>query len=685
VIGNGGKVYCWNTELVEMAGLSNAVWISADSGHACVVHDGGTVSCWGTGQYGRLGNGQSQASATPVTVSNLTDAVTVSVGYEHTCALRSTGSVACWGRNNGGQLGNGTQTDSTTPVDVLNITDATAVTAGGSVSCALRATGSVSCWGVGYNGGLGSGSTPFYQTTPIAVSGLTDAVAVDLGLSHGCAVRQAGGMRCWGEGSQGQLGNGNTDPNGLASGTYTATPVAVGGMADAVAVSAGGNTTCAVRSNGAVSCWGSNGSGQLGNGTGGGALLSSSPVAALGIAGAVTVSTNGARSCAMDSLGTVRCWGSEPQLYSAAVTAATPVSIKKMSNVEGVDVGASHTCAVTSLGRVHCWGNNTFSQLGHGGNGNFDSTYTPVLVTDLLDATEITVGYRHSCALRATGEVRCWGEGALGKLGNGSTVNANTPVNVSGLTGVVEVSAGERHTCAVRSAGDVRCWGEGALGKLGNGSTSNATTPVTVSGLSDAVDVSTGSSHSCAVLAGGQVSCWGQIVGLAGGVTNSTTPVAVVGISDAIAVESNLANGQYACVVRASGKVMCWGSGASGSGFLIGQNRYESTTPREISDLPDAVAVSAGLGHICALRATGQVRCWGSLQPSLGDGTTVLTYIAPITVASLSNVVAIGVGQSVTCAVRDDGELRCWGSGSHIGTYEPFATVPRAVLQIPRE
>lgn len=225
---------------------------------------GGAAGCWGWGFDGEFGNGAfpdglSPVQSTPVTVGGLADATAVSAGgAEHSCALRANATVACWGYNGYGELGNATRRSSTTPVAVAGLADAIAISAGQDHSCALRSTGGVMCWGYNGFGQLGNGTTTD-STRPVAVRGLGDAIAIATGQGQSCAVRAGGGVVCWGDNGHGQLG--------IATKRSAATPVAVGGVAGAVSVTAGFHHTCALLVGGATTCWGSNQWGQLGDGT----------------------------------------------------------------------------------------------------------------------------------------------------------------------------------------------------------------------------------------------------------------------------------------------------------------------------------------------------------------------------------------------------------------------------------
>ncbi len=213
---------------------------------------------------------------------------TVAVGRYHSCAIFD-GAAKCWGSNHAGELGNGSPLanfGSSTPVQVAGLTSGvTAITAGSSHTCVIQ-NGAAKCWGAGFAGQLGDGGIDD-RSTPVSVIGLESGVtAISATSIHTCAI-QNGAAKCWGDNGSGQLGNGITNPDPVP------VPVTVSGLTSGVtAIGAGGNHTCAVRA-GAVRCWGDNSSGQLGNGTN---SPSYTPVAVVGLAGSVSAVTAGTLS-----------------------------------------------------------------------------------------------------------------------------------------------------------------------------------------------------------------------------------------------------------------------------------------------------------------------------------------------------------------------------------------------------
>ncbi len=259
-----GTVWCWgrntNGQLgeaasgeesatpVQVAGLSNVQAVSAGNSHTCAVLADGTVSCWGGGWPGTLGNESGENSIRPVPVVGLTDAVAVSAGGVHTCALRRDGTVWCWGPNMYGVLGRGTKDATWIPGPVVGLREAVAVTAGWLHACALLADGTVSCWGWNEAGQLGAEVTED-SSAPVPVEGLTDVVAVSAGEERTCAVRQDGTVWCWGDVYQ------PGDDPAKGPSTEGPVPVPIEGISEASSIAVGHWEACAILSDGTPMCW----------------------------------------------------------------------------------------------------------------------------------------------------------------------------------------------------------------------------------------------------------------------------------------------------------------------------------------------------------------------------------------------------------------------------------------------
>ena len=314
----------------------------------CGVLSSGAVECWGMNSYGSLGGNNDLQTQLPVRVVGIGNAVSVAVGNAHACALLADGSIKCWGSNAGGQLGNASTLDSLSAVVVSGISTAIAVTAGYGHSCALLQGGAVKCWGENSYGQVGDG-TFTSRNTPVSVSLSAPALSIDAQVRNTCAVLSSGSVSCWGSNDWGMLGAGTGSSSNWTS-TKSSSPVAVSGISNATAVDVGAPFACALLSTGEVKCWGSNGdggpSGTLGNAQNGGS--SNIPVSVAGMSDAISISTGTAGGCVIRSNQTLSCWGSR---YPSI-----PTEVPALSSVTSVRVGSEHICVLLASGRVKCWG-----------------------------------------------------------------------------------------------------------------------------------------------------------------------------------------------------------------------------------------------------------------------------------------------------------------------------------------
>ena len=412
------------------------------------------------------------------------------LGAAHGCALQKDRVVRCWGKGSSGRLGGGHLDDRLSAAGSgeateLSLGQATAITAGDAHTCVLLNTGTVRCWGQGGGGQLGSGTrdnrgdgaadplsgTDDPSTVPLGGA----ATAITAGGEFTCALMSDGAVRCWGDGRYGAVGARGTDGrlDGLADGpTDDASTVPLG--TPATAISAGTQHVCALLVGGAVRCWGAGGGGRLGSGK-----------------------TDDRLDGVVDP--------------SSGTDEASTVPLAEPATA--ISAGGAHTCALLSSGAVSCWGNNGFGQLGAGrtdarldgvvsGSGasaTDAATIVPIkpvgtaqnklASTPSLKASAIAAGDLHTCAVVEGGDVRCWGQGSLGQLGQGAvdhrldnsvTTTADVAARVAGGTAgtggglgapAVGVTAGYASTCAELATGTVRCWGDGSDGRLGSRAT----------------------------------------------------------------------------------------------------------------------------------------------------------------------------------------------------------------------
>ena len=363
-------------------------------------------------------------------------------GAQHTCARTHDGTVKCWGEGAAGRLGLGNPDDiglTNTPAD-NGFVDAGGfvvdICTGADFTCVALEDGDARCWGDAGQGKLGSNSNQDIgdnevpaDTDPIEIGG--SVVAIGCGTQHACAVFGNGDVRCWGVHNSGRLGNLVNENIGDNEHPNEEAVVDVGG--DAVDVVAGNEHTCALLDDGAVRCWGRASLGRLGNGD------------------------------PMENIG-----DNEPP------SAIGPVALG--AGAIQLAAGAEHTCALLDDGSIRCWGEAGKGQLGNGDTSEDigdDETPDMVPALPLPPAIHIGAGAEHTCAVLATNEVTCWGEGADGRLGNESDVDVTTPtgepVNLGLDVRVVSVGAGTGHTCARVGGGALICFGVNTSGQLGYG------------------------------------------------------------------------------------------------------------------------------------------------------------------------------------------------------------------------
>jgi alpha-tubulin suppressor-like RCC1 family protein len=284
--------------------LDNIIDLATNGGHSCAVVRSGEVYCWGVNDWGQLGLGDYDPRAVPTIVPGISNAVAVDVGGETACVLLDDETVRCWGRNEQGQVGTGyVGSKPNTPQVVSGLGEVAQVSVGRWMSCAIQTGGQAYCWGEDDKGELGNGdTTTSQQFTPVAVNNLDDAVAINAGYSHVCAVRDSGQVVCWGEGESGELGDGdihNVDE-----------PVPVDEITNAIDVSVSMNSSCALLDDETVHCWGDNTDGQLGSGSDD---SSATPVEVTGLTGVTQLSSRSAHLsthvCVSIEDSAISCWG----------------------------------------------------------------------------------------------------------------------------------------------------------------------------------------------------------------------------------------------------------------------------------------------------------------------------------------------------------------------------------------
>lgn len=431
----------------ECGPLADIDSVSAGFTHTCVRHGSGIGLCWGKNTYGQLGDGGTTDQNKAVLVCGGAVGAGMAGIADACCAAAPiptiTATLTVTGTPTSTPTATLTPTPTTTPQPCNSLFGVAAIRAGTNHTCALLEDSTVWCWGDNHYGQLGDG-TELNSALPVHVCAatggagvpcapLTDVAAIEAGGHHNCALMDDSTVRCWGNNSSGQLGDGtNGDrliPTVVCQG-MAATGVAGGGgtcsqLSGVSSVTTGGSHTCAVKSDGSLFCWGENSSGQVGDGT---SFDRSAPVAVCQVP--PEASAAGGADCCTSTVG-----GGTPGIEPCTIQDAASTS-----------AGGEHTCAVVEKdAELVCWGSNNSGQLGH---GSVIDTPLPATVCEpnsavagsmgcspFANVAAVYSGYEHTCALTGTGGVFCWGENSDGKLGDGTTVERTRPAEVSGFLG----------------------------------------------------------------------------------------------------------------------------------------------------------------------------------------------------------------------------------------------------------
>lgn len=337
-VASGVHVSCWGAAASPTLPTDSGDIEEIELGGAstCARYGDGNVLCWNGSMPG------TPELVLPLNSQGHNQDPALAIGKAHACAITSSTAVTCWGNNDFGQLGDGTMTVRTMPgIPVGSLTDVRAVAAGDNTSCAVTGDGGVWCWGDGSHGQLGNGqisTVNFHSAAPVQVmvqqpgqpglTALSSARSVAVGTQFACAVSMDGSVFCWGLNAHKQLGLGI--PDSAAPEQNAAHPTK--GLTDVVEVTAGASHACARTNQGTVSCWGLNASHQ----------------------------------CAVDSTADI-----------VAPTVVLKDGAPLMLDL--IAAGGAHTCGRSPDGVPYCWGANDHQQLGVDAPA---SSSTPVAVTD---------------------------------------------------------------------------------------------------------------------------------------------------------------------------------------------------------------------------------------------------------------------------------------------------------------
>lgn len=451
-----------------------ALQVAVSVNHTCALLDNHQIKCWGEGINGKLGNGTtasinaaSIAASATVDLGTGRSAVQIAGGGHNTCALLDNSTIKCWGKNDVGQAGQGHANsigdgagemgDNLAAIDLGTGHFAVKVTSYNAHVCAILDDSNIKCWGGNAYGQLGLGHTNHLGDGPnemgdnlaevsLSPNGGRAVLSVAAREYSTCAILDDHSLKCWGANGIGKLGYGDTTNRGTAAGNMGANLPAIdlGTGRKALQVTAGTTHTCALLDDRSLKCWGSNDSGQLGQGH--------------------TADLGDGPNEMGDNLNPI------------------PLGKKVMS----VAAAYTSTCVILDDSSVKCWGENNQGQLGYGdtvnrgGNAGDIAALPPVSLGTGKTAVQIIGGWLNHCAVLQDSTVKCWGSNGDGQLGQGNTINLGdgagemgdslAAINLGTNRKVISMPNFYYTPCALLDDNSVKCWGRNTYASLADGS-----------------------------------------------------------------------------------------------------------------------------------------------------------------------------------------------------------------------
>lgn len=589
----GGDVFCWGwaasgqvgvapeqisvlSPSVVSMGNEKAKAIASGREHTCAIVGAGDVLCWGSDVFGELGDGGaiSVGTGTPTPVDLLGEKADLIVARGRTTCVRLvSGKVMCWGNHGilpveiqgmegAAQLAIGERVDPAhekifarmpdgsvlwvsadfdldTPAPYAFGGTATAISAASSL-CLVLSDGNTKCTA------LPDDAIPPGSASPVPGLAAAAIVSTDGGWKYNCGRTAMGSVKCWGDNTLGQLGNGEE--------VLVPRPYLVPGISAAATLAVGQVSSAVVLSDGTIKGWGNLGAFNLTSTT----PASVAPTATSLLLG---IGENGAqdlRAYLSDGgvLSQVKMGGMNPGSGLSQYAAQEGATFKAAHPGELHDIGLTSTgkvivfapqpngndhgffgdalstsltgtvfatqvvmtgitnradvetaCAWTDSGAGYCWGENAIGQAGV--DPANAATADPTIVFN--DAKWMATNGRTTCAVKkSNGAVFCWGQNDRGQISNGSIDDTHAPTAV-GLNGAAGVTLDDLGTvCAWTDAKDVYCWGFNEVGEAGNGRFAPVAEPTKVEGITDVVSMDSGQAHMCARTSEGKVYCWGD-------------------------------------------------------------------------------------------------------------------------------------------------------------------------------
>nr|MBP9706659.1 hypothetical protein [Oligoflexales bacterium] len=514
-------------------------------------------------------------------------------------------------------------------------------------TCSLSAAGQIFCFGNDAQGAVGDGAGDS-GVVKSAVAVVPETAGkrfseISAGLDHFCALSSDAKIWCWGDNSKNQGGK----DVGTEADVFQ--PKLGDDQTNLLfkKVASGGLTSCGIAHNGSLYCFGSDDFGQRGD-AGIADAASESPVAvdvsSLATSSAfVQMASGRSHLCALSGAGHVYCWGSDDsgQIGNGSSQDGdqdTPMMVEaNMSNAgaavrfRSIAAAGDYSCALATNNKAYCWGDNTYGQLGNGLSGSGQKAEYPVAVGGNLEFRSLAPGLYHVCGLRADeGSIYCWGKGDTGAIGDGNDTLRTAPTLVSGGYTYIDLAAGNGFSCGVRDNLDAYCWGSDYYRALGDGdsdTSGNDPSNVVTTAASGFLNISAKNNHICGLTADHTVECWGR--GNRGQLGNNQQTIkseSTVTTYAGNGVRSLSAGEEHTCLSAVDGRLHCFGS--SDNYVSNGVQSSDVVNPFDFYgfdvNIVNAKQASSGQGNTCFINGQGQIRCIGrDTSGEKGDGSNL--------------------------------------------------------------
>lgn len=514
VVDGNAEVKCWGSTKrgeapIDFDALDNVSEVASAHSTVCAVGSDHRVACRGMNYFATLGAPGANLRAN--TVAGIEDVRMLSAGTDHVCALDAEGALGCWGSSHSGQAGVkvGEASVEASIATLKSLPPIASVSANSFHTCAVTKAGRVACWGSNDEGRSIPDADHESTAQPRFVEGVERAIEVAAGGYHTCVLLGDGDVRCWGDNSRGQLGDGV--PQEVATAIGLAKLPAV---TDAQDLAAASNVLCVTRGQDRrrTHCFGKD-------------QWASRTTLPTGSALVPTIRGVGDTMCALLEDGRVKCVFQGQEIVDASerlrvgslsvggtrvcgvvttgdVACATMVGSferdpeKSFPNARDIRAGGRHVCVLDEDERVTCWEWDTFPRKQR------PAEQIPTVVPEIEGARAIEMASWTACATFENGDVKCWEE---------QRNTARKPRVMPGMPAIEQVVGMDTHSCALSRDGEVWCWGRNLEGQLGDGTTGERTDPVRVRGIPAMAQIAGEFYFTCGRTAAGEVWCWGEL------------------------------------------------------------------------------------------------------------------------------------------------------------------------------